>query len=131
MFGERPKFDDASGKVKIIIRIEQGLLGATEVLEYFQNKHPNMLIKDIDLHILSIAWDELYESDDDDQKAGEYLGAITEQYNEQWHSLYGNDIYPVVTEAGDIQGKESNAANGQEDDVAEEVQGDEEDAWQG
>jgi hypothetical protein len=82
MFGERPKFDDASGKVKIIIRIEQGLLEVTEVMEYFQNKHPNMLIKDIDLHILSIAWDELYESDDDDQKAGEHLGAITEQFNE-------------------------------------------------
>ncbi len=75
-------FDDASGKVKIIIRIEQGLLEVTEVMEYFQNKHPNMLIKDIDLHILSIAWDELYESDDDDQKAGEHLGAITEQFNE-------------------------------------------------
>ena len=61
----------------------------------------------------------------------EHLGAITEKYNEQLlHSLYGNDIFPDMTEADD-KGKESNAANVQEDDVAEEVQGDDEDTANG
>jgi len=35
MFGARPKFDDALGKATSAIRIEQGLLGVTELLEYF------------------------------------------------------------------------------------------------
>jgi hypothetical protein len=55
MFGERPKFDDALGKVAVIIRTEQGLIATTELLEYFWNKHPTMLIKEFDLYILLIA----------------------------------------------------------------------------
>jgi len=36
-----------------------------------------------------------YESDKDDQTAGGGgLGKITENYNEQLHSLYGDDIFP-------------------------------------
>lgn len=31
------------------------------------------------------------------------MGTITEQYKEQLHSLYGDDIFPDITKAGDIQ----------------------------
>jgi hypothetical protein len=47
----RPKFDDALGQVASVLRTEQALLGVTELLEYFQMKHPNVLIKDYDLHM--------------------------------------------------------------------------------
>jgi hypothetical protein len=40
-------------------------------------------------------------------------------------------FFPDITEADDIQGNESNAVNGEEDDVAEEAQGNDEDAANG
>jgi hypothetical protein len=48
----RHKFDEALGQVASVIRTEQGLLRVTELQEYFQKKHPDMLIKDFDLHII-------------------------------------------------------------------------------
>ncbi len=56
-----------------VIRTEQGLLGVTELLEYFQMKHPNVLIQDFDLQ-------------------GEHLGEITETHKE--YLLF---FYMVIT----------------------------------
>jgi hypothetical protein len=34
-----------------------------------------------------------HENENNDQTAGKHLGAITVQYNEQMHALYGDDIF--------------------------------------
>jgi hypothetical protein len=60
MFGKRPKIDDALGNVSSYIQTEQGLLGVTELLQYFRTKLPQFLVGDHDLHILALTCDELH-----------------------------------------------------------------------
>jgi len=60
MFGERPKVDDALGNVSTYIETEQGLLGVTELLQYFRTKHPQVMLGDQWLHVLVVACDELH-----------------------------------------------------------------------
>ncbi len=60
MFGERPKVDDAFGNVSTYIETEQGLLGVTELLQYFRTKHPQVMLGDQWLHVLVVACDELH-----------------------------------------------------------------------
>jgi hypothetical protein len=60
MYGERPKIDDALGNVSSYIQTEQGLLGVTELLQYFCTKLPQFLVGDHDLHILALTCDELH-----------------------------------------------------------------------
>jgi hypothetical protein len=88
MFSERPMFDDALGKVASVIRTEHGLLGVTELMEYFQTKHPDMLIKDFDLHILSIACDELHNYEESLTIAEEVENFDIEQRKSRRVELY-------------------------------------------